>query len=58
MADMPLNGREPLDWELPALEHARQCERDRDLRILTGVLAEEHPDRVGRPVTEVMWDFA
>jgi hypothetical protein len=58
MADVLLNGREPVDWELPALEHGRQCERDRDLALLAGILAgDQPPARVPRPVTEVMWEF-
>jgi hypothetical protein len=44
-----LNGRRPADWELPALERARQHERERDMRVLAGVLtAEPVPLYAGR----------
>ncbi len=56
--DEMLNGRVPLEWELAAVEHARQCERDRDLESLAGVLTEDvAPERVPRPVADVMWEF-
>jgi len=45
---MLLNGRQPLDWELPAIGHFRQ----RDLEQLAGVLAEENDTWV-RPLEPV-----
>ena len=50
-----LNGRPALDWEIPALEHARKCELARDLEQLAGLLTEyRRPDPDGRrPVTDV-----
>jgi hypothetical protein len=57
MADDLLNGREATGWELAAVARARQCERDRDLELLAGLLAEyprsEPPVArpVARPVT-------
>ncbi len=41
MADLLVNGREPLDWELPALERGRRCELERGCDLLRGVLAED-----------------
>jgi len=50
MADVLLNGRVPLDWELPALERGRRQELERDTMLLAGVLAEERKDPPpGRP---------
>jgi hypothetical protein len=44
MAEVLLNGREPLDWELPSLERGRRQELERDSRIVAGLLAEERED--------------
>jgi hypothetical protein len=58
MADDLLNGREPMSFEVDAVAHARQCERERDLRQLKGVLASEREqERVARPVTDIVWQF-
>lgn len=55
MGDELLNGRTATDWELAAVERARECERTRDLELLKGLLAEyprgESP--VPRPVTDL-----
>lgn len=58
MADVMLNGREPAGWELAALVHARQCERDRDLAQLAGVLTDTGPAHEGRPVTDLLLEFS
>lgn len=63
MGDVLLNGRVPLDWELPAIGHGRRCERDRDLALLAGLLPkpkledEPEPDRRPRPVTDLILEF-
>lgn len=55
MAEELLNGRRPLDWELAAIEHGHQCDRDRDLESLAGVLAAGWPpERAARPLTDVV----
>jgi len=36
MAEVLVNGREPLDWELPALE--------RDCQVVAGLITEERDD--------------
>ncbi len=46
MAEVLVNGREPLDWELPALERGRRCELERDSRVVAGLVA---PDREDPP---------
>jgi hypothetical protein len=38
-----LSGRLAADWELPALERARQHERDQALALLAGVLTVDNP---------------
>jgi hypothetical protein len=55
MADELLNGREAEDFELAAVARARQCERDRDLEQLKGLLAEypREPVSASRPMTDV-----
>lgn len=59
MAAVLLNGRVPLDRELAAIEHGRQCERDRDLELLAGVLTGvPEPRYEGRPVTDIVWEFS
>ena len=54
MADDLLNGREAMSFELAAMKHGRQCERDRDAEVVAGLIAEysraESP--VPRPVTD------
>jgi len=41
MAEVLVNGREPLDWELPALERGRRCELERDSRVVAGLVASD-----------------
>jgi|HubBroStandDraft_6_1064221.scaffolds.fasta_scaffold00062_103 hypothetical protein len=38
MGKVLLNGREPAEWELAAMERARQCELERDMQVLAGLL--------------------
>ena len=54
--DEYLNGRLATDWEAAAVAHGRECELDRDLRQLAGLLAEypREPSPVPRPVTDVL----
>jgi len=54
MADELLNGREATDYELAAIGHGRQCDRDRDAEVVAGLIAEypREPDPVPRPVTD------
>ena len=40
MADEMLNGRQATDFELAAIGHARECEQERDLTLLAGLLSE------------------
>ena len=59
MGEVLLNGRRPLDRELPALERGRRCERERDAEQLAGLLpAEPEPDRVPRPVADLILEFS
>ena len=59
MGTVLLNGREPLEWGLAALERARQCELERDTRVLAGLLtAAPPPVHEGRPVTYIVWEFS
>lgn len=56
MADMLLNGREPLSWELPAVERGRRQELERDCELVAGLVAEEPPPLVPdgtRPVANL-----
>jgi len=54
MAEVLVNGREPLDWELPALERGRKCELERGCDLLQGVLASDRqPPPPGRPVIDL-----
>ena len=39
-----MNGREPLPWEMAALERGRRQELERDTARLAGVLASERED--------------
>jgi len=58
MGKVLLNGREPVEWELPALERARQCELERDTQVIAGLLTGVPvPVREGRPVADVVWEF-
>jgi hypothetical protein len=60
MGKLLLNGREPAAWELPAMERARQCELERDMAVLAGLLPdpeEPAPVHEGRPVTDIVWEF-
>lgn len=59
MGDVLLNGREPLDWELAAVERARQHERDQAAEQLAGVLASGRPQVPGpRPPADIGVEFA
>ena len=54
MAELLVNGREPLDWEMPALERGRRQQLERDTTLLAGVLASDRePAPPGRPVTDL-----
>ena len=44
MAEVLVNGREPLPWEMPALERGRRCELERDSRVVAGLVTEERDD--------------
>jgi hypothetical protein len=59
MGDVLLNGRKPLDWEVPAVERGRKCDRERDQVLLAGVLTGDppRPDQP-RPLTDVVLDFS
>jgi hypothetical protein len=60
MGKLLLNGREPVQWELAAMERARQCELERDMQVLAGLLPgpeEPAPVHEGRPVTDIVWEF-
>ena len=49
-----LNGRQLEDWELPALERARQRDLDQAAELLAGVLAAEPvPRYAGRAVDDL-----
>ena len=61
MSAVLLNGRPARDFELDAIEDGHQCERDRDLAWLAGVLSTDDrrpPERPPRPVTDILWGFA
>jgi hypothetical protein len=52
VAELLLNGRPPLAWELPAVARAYACARERDLRLLAGLLpapGTPRPPRVTPP---------
>lgn len=54
MADLLVNGREPLPWEMPALERGRKCELERGRDLLKGLIPkDQEPPPVGRPVTDL-----
>jgi hypothetical protein len=56
---MWVNGRHPVDFEVPAVERGRKCDRERDQELLAGVLTGD-PPRPGkpRPVTDLVLEFA
>ena len=58
MADELLNGREPTDWELAAIEKGRKCALARDAQVVKGLTA-EYPREEGtgrpRPVADITW---
>jgi hypothetical protein len=60
MGDTLLNGRPAEDWELAAIGHGRQCDLERDLAQLAGLLSEypREPERQSRHVTDIEVDFA
>ena len=58
MGDVLLNGRVPLDWELPAMERGYARERERDLEQLAGVLTGEPQEHALRPVTDIVWELS
>jgi hypothetical protein len=59
MGKVLLNGREPVEWELAAMERARQCELERDMQVLAGLLTGEPPKPAApRPVTDIVWEFS
>jgi hypothetical protein len=54
MADTLLNGRPAADSELAAIERGRRCERERDLKLLAGVLTGPRPpEPASRPVIDL-----
>jgi hypothetical protein len=54
MAEVLMNGREPLDWELPSLERCRRQELERDSRIVAGLLARNPEDELPGRRTELL----
>ena len=55
MGDTLLNGREATDFEVAAIGHGRECERDRDAEVVAGLLT-EYPRAdapPSRPVTDL-----
>jgi hypothetical protein len=53
MGDTLLNGRPAEDFEVAAMKHGRQCERDRDAEVVAGLLADPRAVApVPRPVTD------
>lgn len=61
MREVWLSTRLAVGWELPAVERARQCDRDRDLRVLAGLLTDEpvpHPEASPRPVMDLLLEFS
>lgn len=59
MGEQLLNGRAATEAELAAIDRGRQCDRDRDLELLAGVLTGD-PPKPGhpRPVTDIVWEFS
>ncbi|HXJ25626.1 MAG TPA: hypothetical protein VNH17_07995 [Streptosporangiaceae bacterium] len=60
MADELLNGRAATDFEVAAITRGRECELERDRRVVAGLLAEypREPGPVPRHVTDIEVDFA
>ena len=59
MGDRMLNGRRPLEWELPAVERGWAYLLERDTEQVAGLLTGEgEPERVSRPVTDIVWEFS
>ena len=58
MGDMLLNGRKATDWEAAAIAHGRECELERDKRVVAGLTAEypREPVPVPRRVTDLTLD--
>jgi len=57
MADDLLNGREATGWELAAMKHGRQCDRDRDAQVVEGLIAEYPRQPEPRPMTDLVLEF-
>jgi hypothetical protein len=60
MADMLLNGREPVDWELTSLAQGHAHLLERDTQQLAGLLPEEpvhRPEPDGRPVRDAFLEL-
>jgi hypothetical protein len=56
-----VNGRAPLDWELPALERGWAYLLERDKAVLAGLLpppGEDPPRHEGRPVADLVLEFS
>lgn len=61
MGEMLLNGRKPLDWELPAIRRGYAHLLERDTEQLAGVLTEARrpePKHEGRPVTDLFLELS
>jgi hypothetical protein len=58
MADGLLNGREATGYELAAMKHGRQCERDRDAEVVAGLIADYPREQAPRPMTDLVLEFA
>jgi hypothetical protein len=56
VGDTLLNGRPAEDFELAAIRHGRQCDRERDAEVVAGLVAEypREPVPVSRPVTDLL----
>ena len=54
MAEVLMNGREPLPWEMAALERGRRQELERDTARLKGVLPAEREDPPAGRRTELL----
>ncbi len=58
MGDRMVNGRRPLEWELPALERGYARLLERDMEALAGLLTGEPVSRhEGRTVSDIAVDF-
>ena len=58
MGDRMLNGRRPLDWELPAMERGYAYLLERDCEQVAGLLASVDAEHAPRPVTDIVWEFS